>query len=60
LKLRRGYRENLIARLADALSWCGGSADFAVGGRARRGWTASVLPLLKEAAALRARRAVRR
>ena len=30
----------------EALIWCGGSADFAHGGRARKGWVKIVLPLL--------------
>lgn len=30
----------------DALVWCGGSGDFAPGGKARRGWVRCVLPIL--------------
>jgi hypothetical protein len=33
--------------LMAALRWCGGSADFAPGGQARRGWLRTVLPLLQ-------------
>lgn len=32
--------------LEAALRWCGGSADFAHGGRSREGWLSGCLPLL--------------
>lgn len=37
-----------IKLLRDALLWCGGSADFQIGGQARIGWEKIVLPLLNE------------
>lgn len=37
-----------VAKLRDALRWCGGSSDFAPGGKAHEGWTKIVLPLLKD------------
>ena len=30
-----------------ALQWCGGSSDFNVGGKARRGWDKIVVPLIR-------------
>lgn len=38
--------EQRIAKLVEALIWCGGSEDFAHGGKAREGWLKTVLPLL--------------
>lgn len=34
------------ARMRGALIWCGGSADFGPGGKARKGWLKLVVPLL--------------
>lgn len=30
-----------------ALQWCGGSGDFQVGGKARRGWNRGIVPLIR-------------
>jgi hypothetical protein len=40
--------EHEIDVLRMALKWCGGSADFAPGGKARKGWELCVLPLLTD------------
>ena len=36
-----------IGKLEEALIWCSGSDDFAVGGKARKGWLKLCKPLLK-------------
>ena len=41
---------DLVYELAEALTWCGGSNDFAPGGVAHEGWVNTVLPLLRRAA----------
>ncbi len=41
---------DLVSELAEALAWCGGSADFAPGGVAAEGWARIVAPLLNRAA----------
>ena len=41
-----------VCNLVDVLQWCSGSADFGVGGKARRGWLKLARPALKEANAL--------
>lgn len=40
--------KSLLIRCRDELRWCGGSADFQVGGEAREGWEKGVIPLLKD------------
>jgi hypothetical protein len=40
---------DLVSELAEALAWCGGSADFAPGGVAAEGWARIVAPLLHRA-----------
>lgn len=42
--------EEMILQLYDALIWCGGSADFAPDGQARKGWVKTVAPLLDRVA----------
>lgn len=44
----RAETRDFVDRAADALIWCGGSEDFAPGGRAHEGWKRLVRPLLKE------------
>lgn len=44
-KLAEVFAEKIAEYIA-ALQWCGGSADFAPGGQARKGWEKSVLPLI--------------
>lgn len=39
-------KNELITKLKDALSWCGGSADFSPEGQAGEGWKKIVLPLI--------------
>lgn len=39
-------------KLVEALQWCGGSADFNEGGKARKGWLKTCAPLLKEPASI--------
>jgi Tfp pilus assembly ATPase PilU len=38
--------KNEIAKYQEALQWCGGSDDFQVEGKARKGWEKIVMPLL--------------
>jgi len=38
---------NILDLYIEGLQWCSGSADFAPGGKARRGWNKIVVPLLK-------------
>ena len=40
-------KEEEIERFKEALQWCGGSADFALDGKARLGWEKICQPLLK-------------
>ena len=35
-----------IAKMREALIWCSGSQDFAIGGQARAGWEKICQPLL--------------
>jgi len=44
---------NILDRYIEGLQWCGGSADFGPGGKARKGWKKIVMPLLKLATASR-------
>jgi len=37
-------------KLVEAIQWCGGSADFNDGGKARKGWLKICAPLLEESA----------
>ena len=41
------WRE-IAAELADELRWCSGSADFAPGGKARKGWVRGPQKVLKK------------
>jgi len=38
---------NTLDKYIDALRWCGGSADFQIDGKARRGWNKIVIPLIR-------------
>lgn len=42
----RGIVFPLVNEYVEALQWCSGSADFAPGGKARRGWLKLCAPLL--------------
>ena len=50
LKTQVSNRDDRITELLQALQWCGGSSDFAPGGKAHKGWKAAVLPLLNKQA----------
>lgn len=39
--------ERRLQFLENALVWCGGSSDFAPGGKARKGWLKLCAPLLR-------------
>ncbi len=38
--------EEVLDEYIEALIWCGGSNDFAIGGQARTGWEKDVVPLI--------------
>jgi len=46
LQRARTEHEQEIEAYREALRWCGGSADFGLGGKARDGWLHVVEPLI--------------
>ena len=36
----------ILTDYIEALQWCGGSADFQIEGKARKGWESIVIPLI--------------
>jgi len=41
-------KDEQIKDLKEALQWCGGSEDFQLVGKARKGWEKIVMPLLEK------------
>lgn len=43
-----GHQRWLLGKCREALIWCSGSQDFALGGQARKGWEKDIIPLLEK------------
>lgn len=39
---------DILDKYIEALQWCSGSADFNVGGQARKGWLKICVPLIRD------------